>query len=311
MLKLIYRVAIPLAINILILVQLVSCSPIIKLDYRKDSYLQNELSRIIDYLNLNSKIKNKNLTLMVADITNDFLPFTAGFNETTMMYAASIPKILILLAILKKVESGEIDLNENIINSAKLMIRASSNEASNELISLVGPQFITVLALERPFYFYDIINGGGLWLGKGYDDFNPAWQRDPLKNLSHGANALSITKFYYYLITGKLLNPRLTSLALEIFSNPELDHKFVYGLSSTCPQAIMYRKSGSWKSFHSDSAIVEHDGIKYIIVALAKDKNAPKWMPQLMVEIDALILAKHHQRPCYKPQLLGKNEYIN
>ena len=72
-------------------------------------------------------------------------------------------------------------------------------------------------------------------------------------------------------------------------SAPAIQHKFVKGLKSR-PEAVIYRKSGSWRQYHADSAIIEHDGRRYIAVALAEDAQGGAWLSRLIARLDDLIL---------------------
>jgi beta-lactamase class A len=74
-----------------------------------------------------------------------------------------------------------------------------------------------------------------------------------------------------------------------ILADPAIKHKFVKGLQSKHPDSRIYRKSGTWKQYHSDSAIIEHDGHRYIAVALAKSPLGGKWLSDLIVAMDDLI----------------------
>jgi beta-lactamase class A len=58
----------------------------------------------------------------------------------------------------------------------------------------------------------------------------------------------------------------------------------------------MYRKSGSWRHWHADSAIVERDGHRYIAVALANDNKGGHWLEQLIVAMDDLIMQSGSSR---------------
>jgi K(+)-stimulated pyrophosphate-energized sodium pump len=116
-----------------------------------------------------------------------------------------------------------------------------------------------------------------------------AWKRDPLHNLSHGATALQVARFYYMLQTGRLVSPERSRQMKFILSNPAIEHKFVKGLKSVHPDSRIYRKSGTWQQYHADSAIVEHDGRRYIAVALAKSRQGGKWLSDLIVAMDDLI----------------------
>jgi beta-lactamase class A len=75
-----------------------------------------------------------------------------------------------------------------------------------------------------------------------------------------------------------------------ILGNPGIHHKFVKGLEASFPDAHIYRKSGSWRNWHADSAIVEHAGRTYIAVALAQSPKGGEWLKDLICELDGIIL---------------------
>jgi beta-lactamase class A len=143
--------------------------------------------------------------------------------------------------------------------------------------------------LQSPQYrLYDPDRNGGLWVGKEYGK-SPAWKRDPLHNLSHGATVLQVARFYYMLERGLLVSSESSRRMKSILADPAINHKFVKGLKTAHPDARIYRKSGTWGPFHADSAIVEHDGRRYIAVALAKSPEGGRWLSDLIVVLDSLI----------------------
>ncbi|MEA3291342.1 MAG: hypothetical protein U9Q71_03400, partial [Pseudomonadota bacterium] len=73
----------------------------------------------------------------------------------------------------------------------------------------------------------------------------------------------------------------------EILSQPAINHKFVKGLS-TRPGVKIHRKSGTWKQFHADSALVEFGERKYIIVGLAENPSGGKWLTRLAAPLHDL-----------------------
>ena len=75
----------------------------------------------------------------------------------------------------------------------------------------------------------------------------------------------------------------------RMLSNPAIHHKFVKGLKSVHPDANIYRKSGTWRQFHADSGIIEHEGHRYIAVALAESPQGGQWLSDLIVELDKLV----------------------
>jgi beta-lactamase class A len=77
---------------------------------------------------------------------------------------------------------------------------------------------------------------------------------------------------------------------LDIMSDPELHHKFVNSLEKIAPKAKLYRKSGSWQNFHSDSILVwGPDGRKYILVALVEDPEGEKIIRELVYMVEEIL----------------------
>ena len=156
------------------------------------------------------------------------------------------------------------------------------------MLNKVGKAYLARLLQSPRYRLYDPKRNGGLWVGKEYAK-SGAWKRDPLHNLSHGATALQVARFYYLLETGQLVSPELSRQMKDILGHPAIEHKFVKGLKSVHPQSRIYRKSGTWRQYHSDSAIIEHDGRRYIAVALAKSPRGGQWLSDLIVAMDKLV----------------------
>jgi beta-lactamase class A len=253
-----------------------------------DPVLQKGLVRYLNSLELDDAANQKNLSVVVVDITDPFSPRMAYVNPNEMMYAASLPKIAILLGAFDRIANGEMALDDQTLEKLQKMIRNSSNEAATEMLNRVGKDYISDLLQSPRYRLYDPEKNGGLWVGKEYGK-SPAYERDPLHNLSHGATAYQVARFYYLLETGQLVSPELSALMKSILGNPAIEHKFVKGLKKVHPESRIYRKSGTWKHYHSDSAIVEHDGRRYIAVALAKSPHGEKWLTQLIVALDKLV----------------------
>jgi beta-lactamase class A len=253
-----------------------------------DPALQKGLKRYLNSLDLDDAANQKNLSIVVVDITDPFSPRMAYINPNEMMYAASLPKIAILLGAFDRIAKGEMTLDDQTLKKLQEMIRNSSNAAATEILNRVGKDYLTELLQSPRYRLYDPEKNGGLWVGKEYDR-SPAYDRDPLHNLSHGATAYQVARFYYLLETGQLVSPELSQLMKSILGNPAIEHKFVKGLKKVHPESRIYRKSGTWKQYHSDSAIVEHDGRRYIAVALAKSRHGNKWLADLIVALDKLV----------------------
>lgn len=233
-------------------------------------------------------IDENRLSIAVADITNPEKPRVAEINGDVMMYAASLPKIAILLAAFEKISDGRMAPSKDNLRLMMEMIRRSSNVAATELMERVGFSYVnSVLASDR-YRLYDASHNGGLWVGKAYGP-GPAFNRDPLHGLSHGATAMQVARFYYLLSTGRLVSERHSEYMKIILSNPGINHKFVKGIGEIDPDAKLYRKSGTWREWHSDSAIIERAGKTYIAVAMVHDKNGGHIVSEIIKNLDAAV----------------------
>jgi len=255
-----------------------------------DGNLQLNLNKSLKKLGLKKPASNKKLALTLVDISDENNPKVAAVNGTEMMYAASLPKIAILLGAFERIENGSLKFDKQNRKLMTRMIRNSSNTAATTMLNKVGKKYLTELLQSPRYKLYDKSKNGGLWVGKEYGR-GSAFQRDPLHNISHGATAMQVARFYYLLETNRLVSPKLTKDMKEILSKPAINHKFVKGLKSVHPASEIYRKSGSWRQFHADSAIVERDGRRYIAVALAENAKGGQWLSQLIVEMDKLIFS--------------------
>lgn len=256
-----------------------------------DGSLQLSLKKSLNKLGLSKPASNKKLALTLVDITDEDNPKVAAVNGTEMMYAASLPKIAILLGAFERIENGTMKLDKQNRELLTRMIRNSSNSAATAMLNKVGKKYLAKLLQSPRYKLYDKSKNGGLWVGKEYGR-GAAFRRDPLHNISHGATAMQVARFYYFLETNRLVSAKLTKHMKEILSKPAINHKFVKGLKSVQPASEIFRKSGSWRQFHADSAIVERDGRRYIAVALAEDPKGGQWLSKLIVEMDKLIFSE-------------------
>jgi beta-lactamase class A len=253
-----------------------------------DPRLQKGLENCLTKLKLGRAAARKSLSVALVDITDPSDPRHAYINPNEMMYAASLPKIAILLGAFERISEGEMTLDAETRQKLLRMIRNSSNQAATEMLNRVGKAYLAKLLQSPRYRLYDPKKNGGLWVGKEYSK-SGAWKRDPLHNLSHGATVLQVARFYYMLQTGRLVSPELSSKMKSFLADSAIDHKFVKGLKSVHPDSHIYRKSGTWHQYHADSAIIEHDGRRYIAVALAKSPKGGKWLSDLIVAMDGLI----------------------
>lgn len=235
-------------------------------------------------------IAQKKMAVGVVDLSDPNNTRFARINGNYMMYAASLPKIAILLAAMDAIEKGELKETREIKEDMRLMISKSNNQASTRMIDRVGYKKIEDVMTDPEYAFYDEHKGGGLWVGKRYGGGGDT-NREPLKNLSHAATVTQVCRYYYLLANGKLVNEKRSKQMLDIMENPDLHHKFVNTLDQIAPEARLFRKSGSWRTFHSDSILVWGDDPdrRYILVALIDDANGEQIIRDLVRPVEKVL----------------------
>jgi beta-lactamase class A len=255
-----------------------------------DADLQKQVTGALDDLDLMDDARRKRLAVVLVDATDLEKPRVAAVNGDEMMYAASLPKIAVLLAAFEKIAEGKMELDRDTEWQLHKMIKASSNTAATEMMHRVGKEYIARVLLNPRYRLYDPKHNGGLWVGKDYAKAG-LWRRDPLNNLSHGATAMQVARFYFLLETENLVTPEHSRKMKEILGNSLLRHKFVRAMDRINPAALLFRTSGSWRTYHSDSALVEHDGRKYIAVALSNDAKGSLWLDEIITALDGIIFS--------------------
>jgi beta-lactamase class A len=254
----------------------------------RDKDLEYRLERALDQMGLGSQVKRKRLGAVLVVIDEQGRAKVAGVNPDLCIYAASLPKIAILLTAFDRIESGELEFNRENENLMAQMIRRSSNTAATEMIRRVGIQNIAKTMLADRYRLYDPRHNGGLWVGKEYGK-GGLWRRDPLHNLSHAATPMQIARYYYMLETGQLVSRVHSQNMKKLLSGTALSHKFAKSLLRMHPQAVIYRKSGSWRTFHSDSALVKTEGRTYIAAALMDDERGGQWLGEIVEAFDNFV----------------------
>ncbi len=242
-------------------------------------------------------ILSKKIAIGVVDLTDKENPQVDVINGDDMMYAASLPKIAILLAAMDHIDKGTLTLTEAVNNDMARMIRYSSNTAASRMIDRVGGvDGVNKVMMDPKYGFYNKSTGGGLWVGKPYGR-STVRKGDPLKGITHGATVRQISRFYTELATGKLISPARSAQMLKYLKSPGISHKFVYSLKQDYPISNLYRKSGSWRHYHADSVLVYgKDGQpKYVLTAIVHDQNGEKILRDLAKSVETVISLHREQ----------------
>ena len=256
-----------------------------------DGYLQTGLERIVRAQGLWPQIDAGRLALGLVDITDLERPRLGMLNPDQMVYAASLPEIAILLGAFVAIEAGDLVPDTKLRSAMTRMIRVSNNADATFVLSKVGRQnLIDILTSDRLRLYHADFNGGH-WVGKDYAK-RAAYARDPLHGLSHGATVRQVARFFYLLERGELVSEPYRTEMKRILADPGIEHKFVAGLQAR-PEARLYRKSGTWRKYHADAALVESGPYRYIVVGLAQHADGGEWLKRLAEPMHDLIVGGH------------------
>jgi len=260
------------------------------LDQRGDVVLQAKLAQALKKEPLwQTLIANQKMAVGLVDLTDPARPRFAQVNGQIMMYAASLPKIAILLAAYQGFEDGSLKETPRIRADLIEMIRRSDNFAASQVVARIGLPKIERLILDPPYRFYDTRKGGGIWLGSSFGrdgQHNP----EPLKNLLQAATVNQVCRFYYLLAYGRLINPERSRQMLKILAFPDLHDKFVSALEGAVPPNYLYRKSGEFRIWHSDSILVwDKTWRRYILVSMVEDRQGEQILRRLAPLVEQIL----------------------
>ena len=104
----------------------------------RDPVMQQALEGAVRELGLQPSLTQHRLAVALVDVTDSKAPRLAMLNGDEMMYAASMPKIGILVGALAEAESGRFPLDEQRLLAMNRMIRNSSNEHATRVHNWVG-----------------------------------------------------------------------------------------------------------------------------------------------------------------------------
>lgn len=202
-------------------------------------------------------------------------------------YAASVPKIGILLGYFQLRPEAATNLDAQTRHELGDMIKQSSNEMAAKYSRLLGLKQIQ--AVIDSYQLYDANHGGGLWVGKHYGQDGERYG-DPVGNNSHAATVRQLLRYYLLLEQGKLVSPAASKTMREIFESPDIPHrndKFVKGLAGRDVQ--VFRKAGWWEDWYLDSAIITGGGRHYISVAMTHHPKGEEYLIEYAAAVDDLF----------------------
>lgn len=215
----------------------------------------------------------------------------ARVNGDVMMYAASLPKIAILLAAGHAFEDGVLAETKATTGDIEAMLRRSDNQAASRMLDRLGLDYVAGILTLKQYRFYDPDRGGGLWMGKQYAKTGQE-RPDPVHGILHGATVTQVCRFYYRMAMGQLISPERSRWMLSMLSRPAIAHKFVKTLRQRAPDALLFRKSGTWKIWHSDSVLVWGPvWRRYIAVALLESPYGDRILQQLIPVLETVLQA--------------------
>ncbi len=265
----------------------------IRPDSPTDDGLQAELERIDAELGEQLGIPDSDRAIGVLDLTDLRL---AMVNPDQMFYAASVPKICILLAYFETHPEAVKHLADDVRRELGRMIKVSDNAMAAKYGKLLGIDKVQEVLQSRPYRFYHKNWNGGFWYGKHYASKGER-KGDPVHDYSHGATVRQCLRYYLMLEQGRLVNPQACERMKEIFASPELDYgntKFVAGLNGR--DVTMIRKSGTWRDWHADTARVEHGGRVYLLAGLTHHSQGGQYLTRAAAALDDYLCGKN-QKP--------------
>ncbi len=249
-----------------------------------DSMLQNKIESIDANLRAKYSMTTRQTAVGVLDLKTLRL---AMVRPDQIDYAASVPKIGILLAYFQLHPEAATNLDAQTRRELGLMIKISDNEMAAKYSQQLGLK--SIQQVLDSYRLYDAQYGGGIWVGKHYGKGEERIG-DPIANHSHAATVRQLLRYYLLLEQGKLASPGASRTMREIFASPDiahLDDKFVRGLAGRDVQIL--RKSGWWEDWFHDTAIVTGGGRHYIVVAMTHHPRGDEYLVEFARAVDDVL----------------------
>lgn len=256
-----------------------------------DPALQQRVEEIDRRLREQHGMSGEHTAVGVLDLRR---PRVAMIHPDRIEYAASVPKIGILLAYFQLHPDAATSSDAETERELGLMVKASSNEMAAKHSRAMGLREIQQVLNAHGFY--DASRGGGLWVGKHY---GPNSERigDPVADHSHAATVRQLLRFYWLLDQGRLVSPEASRKMRELFLSPSVphdDHKFVRALAGR--DVVLLRKWGSWQDYLHDTALIEGANRRYVLVALTHHAAGDAYLEDLARAVDDLMMGDGARR---------------
>ena len=261
---------------------------------RVDADLQAGLRDVLANSGLEALVRDRKLSVSLLDLSDPEMERYASVNDRQMMYAASLPKVGILLAAFEAFRQGWLQHTAAIEASLTRMIRLSSNDDASRIIQRLGYEFIARTLASPRYRLYDPAAQGGIWVGKAYGPSGlrqhiEIWRPEPVSGEWHAANTLQVARFFWMLARGGLATPVFNASMKLMLGSPATSEYFVEGLRELGVQHL-YRKFGTYADVHCDAVLVEHGGKRYVAVAMVNDPQGPRILPRLIRELHQLAM---------------------
>jgi beta-lactamase class A len=259
------------------------------LDYETpvDPSLQTAIQTIDSSLRARYEMTTEQAAVGVIDLRRGRV---AMIHPDRIEYAASVPKVGILLAYFHLHPEAARNLGAPTRHELGLMAKASNNEMATKFSREMG--LSEIQKVLNSCGFYDAARGGGIWVGKHY---GKGGERigDPVADHSHAATVRQLLRFWLLLEQDRLVSPEASRTMKAIFASPDIPHddiKFVKALGGRDVQII--RKWGSWENWLHDSAVITGPGRKYILVGLTNHPRGDEYLVDLAREVDDLLIGQ-------------------
>ena len=256
-------------------------------DTAVDSALQSKIEQIDKDLRLKYGMTTNLPAVGVLDLTSLRL---AMIRPDVEDYAASVPKVGILLAYFAKHPEAASHLDPTVRHELGLMAKLSNNEMAAKYSRQLG--LTNIQSVLNHYGLYDTNHGGGIWVGRHYGKSDERIG-SPMGDNSHAATVRQLLRYFLWLEQGRLVSPEASKTMREIFESPDLPHddiKFVKGLEGRDVHII--RKWGTYQNWFHDVAVVEGGGRHYIIAGMTHHPKGDDYLADLAREVDNVLTRK-------------------